>query len=76
MQQLITNYYTITPKSIALKVYKGLYNYVKNKMFSENTTSHNYKQKLITDYYTYLPKKVKTSNNLDQSLITRFYHKN
>lgn len=75
-QQLITNYYSRTPTSIVMKAYNGLYNYLKNKMFSENTLRLNYKQKLITDYYKHVPKQVKSYNNFNQPLITKYYRKN
>ena len=75
MQKTITNYYLINSQSIAMKAYKSLYVYLKNKVFQENKIIPKYTQKLITDYYSYAPK-IQYSKNVRQSLITEFYHKN
>ena len=78
MQKSISHYYKIIPKSIALNIYQGIYNFIKKNTFSQKIIAPNYKQKLITDYYPVI-KKDKTKyyyTNLRQTLITNFYHKN
>ena len=78
MSKSITYYYKIMTKSIALEIYKGIYNFIKKKTFYQNINIINYKQKLITDYYSVIPKdKTDISiTTLRQPLITEFYHKN
>jgi hypothetical protein len=78
MQKSILDYYKTMPKSIALGLYYGIYNFIKKKAFSEKIVITNYKQKLITDYYSIITKdKTQISSiKLRQPLITEFYHKN
>jgi hypothetical protein len=76
MQKTITNYYSFNSQSVAIKVYNNLYSYLKNRVFSKNTITPKYKQKLITDYYAYVPKKHLMPKIMRQPLITEFYHKN
>jgi len=72
MTKLITDFYSANTQSIALKAYRSIVGYLKNKFSGEQLLTTNYKQKLITDYYNYIPKKDK----LRQQLITEFYPKN
>ena len=78
MQKLITDYYNIMPKSIALQIYQGIYNFIKKNSYSQKIIITNYTQKLITDYYLFInTDKIKHyATNFQQPLITKFYHKN
>lgn len=78
MQKSIPDYYKIIPKSIALEIYQGIFNFIKRNTISQKIIIPNYKQKLITDYYPFIKKdKIKNCySNLRQPLITNFYHKN